>query len=48
MASMLMNYSVHMGVSRDVIRSAEHISSQTIHAVTSDEMARWNLARRVF
>ncbi len=48
MAQMLMSYSARMGVSRDIIRSAEHISSQTIHTVTPAEMARWNLAGRVF
>jgi hypothetical protein len=48
MAGMLMNYSSRMGVSRDLIRSAEHISSQTIHLITPGEMARWNLAGRAF
>jgi hypothetical protein len=48
MAGMLMRYSARMGVSRDLIRYAEHISSQTIHVVTSDEMARWRLASRAF
>jgi hypothetical protein len=48
MAGMLMNYSSRMGVSRDLIRFAEHISSQSIHLVTPGEMARWNLASRVF
>ncbi len=48
MAGMLMNYSSRMGVSRELIRYAEHISSQSIHVVTAGEMARWNLASRVF
>ena len=48
MAAYLEAYSAHMGVSRDLIRTAEHISSSQIHLVTSAEMARWNLARRVF
>ncbi|WP_294536849.1 hypothetical protein [uncultured Rhodoblastus sp.] len=48
MAGMLMNYSSRMGVSRDLIRFAEHISSQSIHLVTPGEMARWNLASRIF
>ena len=38
MAAMLMRYSSRMGVSRDLIRYAEHISSQTIHFVTP---AKW-------
>jgi len=48
MASHLMAYSVRMGVSRDLILTAEHISSSSIHVVTSSEMSRWNLASRVF
>jgi hypothetical protein len=48
MAGMLMRYSARMGVSRDLIRYAEHISSNSIHVVTSDEMARWRLAGRAF
>jgi hypothetical protein len=48
MAAHLMAYSASMGVSRDLIRTAEHISSSSIHLVTSSEMARWNLAGRVF
>jgi hypothetical protein len=48
MAGMLMRYSARMGVSRDVIRSAERVSSQSIHVVTGDEMARWRLAGRGF
>jgi hypothetical protein len=48
MAGMLMNYSSRMGVSSDLIRFAEHISSSSIHMVTPGEMARWNLASRVF
>jgi hypothetical protein len=48
MAAYLEAYSANMGVSRDLIRTAEHISSSQIHLVTSAEMARWNLARRVF
>jgi len=48
MAVMLMNYSSRMGISRDLIRSAEHISSQSIHLITPGEMARWNLASRAF
>jgi hypothetical protein len=48
MAAHLMAYSVRMGVSRDLIRTAEHISSSQLHLVTSAEMARWNLASRVF
>jgi hypothetical protein len=48
MAGMLMRYSVRMGVSRDLIRYAERISSQSIHMVTGDEMARWRLASRAF
>ena len=42
MAAYLEAYSAHMGVSRDLIRTAEHISSSQIHLVTSAEMARWN------
>ncbi len=41
MAAHLMAYSVRMGVSRDLIRTAEHISSSTMHMVTSSEMSRW-------
>jgi hypothetical protein len=48
MQNMLANYSARMGVSRDVIHSAEHISSQTIHIVTPAELARWRLASRNF
>ncbi|MBB4199155.1 hypothetical protein CCR94_15970 [Rhodoblastus sphagnicola] len=48
MAAHLMAYSVRMGVSRDLIRTAEHINSSSLHLVTSSEMARWNLASRVF
>ncbi len=48
MANLLMNYSSRMGISRELIRYAEHISSQKIHVVTPVEMARWNLATRVF
>ncbi len=48
MAKMLMKYSSRMGVSRDLIRTAEHISSQSIHLVTPGEMARWHLASRGF
>jgi hypothetical protein len=48
MAAHLMTYSARMGVSRDLIRTAEHISSSTLHLVTSSEMTRWNLASRVF
>lgn len=48
MAGVLMRYSSRMGVSRDLIRYAEHISSQSIHVVTADEMARWRLASRSF
>jgi hypothetical protein len=48
MAGMLMRYSVRMGVSRDLIRFAERISSNSIHVVTASEMARWRLASRSF
>ncbi len=48
MARLLIRYSSRMGVSGEVIRSAEHFPSQGIHLVTSGEMARWNLASRVF
>ncbi len=48
MAAMLMRYSARMGVSRDLIRSAERISSGTIHFVTPTEMTRWRLASRNF
>jgi hypothetical protein len=48
MAAMLMRYSARMGVSRDLIRYAERISSGTIHFVTPAEMARWRLASRNF
>jgi hypothetical protein len=48
MQNLLANYSARMGVSRDVIHSAEHISSQTIHIVTPAELARWRLASRNF
>jgi len=48
MANMLMRYSSRMGVSRDLIRFAERISSGSIHMVTSQEMAKWRLASRNF
>ena len=48
MARLLINYSSRMGVSGELIRSAEHYPSQGIHLVTPGEMARWNLAGRVF
>jgi len=48
MASLLANYSSRMGVSRDLIRYAEHISSQNIHVITPAELARWRLASRGF
>jgi hypothetical protein len=48
MAAQLMAYSASMGVSRELIRTAEHINSSQIHLVTPSEMARWNLASRVF
>jgi hypothetical protein len=48
MAAHLMAYSARMGVSRELILTAEHISSSSLHLVTSSEMSRWNLASRVF
>jgi hypothetical protein len=48
MAAHLMAYSARMGVSSELIRTAEHISSSTLHMVTPSEMSRWNLASRVF
>jgi hypothetical protein len=48
MAAMLMRYTARMGVSRDLIRSAEHVSSSRIHFVTPTEMSRWRLASRKF
>jgi hypothetical protein len=48
MAGLLANYSSRMGVSRDLIRYAEHISSQNIHVITPAELARWSLASRGF
>jgi hypothetical protein len=48
MAGLLANYSSRMGVSRDLIHYAEHISSQSIHVVTPAELARWRLASRGF
>jgi hypothetical protein len=48
MARMLARYSSRMGVSGDLIRYAEHISSQNIHTISPSEMARWNLASRNF
>jgi hypothetical protein len=48
LAAMLMRYSAGMGVSRDLIRYAERISSGSIHFVTPAEMARWRLASRSF
>jgi hypothetical protein len=48
MARMLTSYSQRMGVSGELIRSAERISSNRIHTVTAGEMARWRLASRNF
>jgi len=48
MAGLLANYSSRMGVSRDLIRYAEHIASQSIHVITPAELARWRLASRSF
>jgi hypothetical protein len=48
MAAQLKAYTARMGVSREVISAAEHISSSRLHLVTSSEMARWNLASRIF
>jgi hypothetical protein len=48
LAGALMRYSSRMGVSGDLIRFAERISSNSIHVVTADEMARWRLASRAF
>jgi hypothetical protein len=48
LAGALMRYSARMGVSGDLIRFAERISSNSIHVVTSNEMTRWRLASRAF
>lgn len=48
LARLLMRYSARMGVSAEVIRFAEHVSSGRIHIVTSAEMSRWRLAGRAF
>ena len=48
LAAMLARYSASMGVSRDLIRYAERISSGTIHFVTPAEMTRWRLASHKF
>jgi hypothetical protein len=48
LAGALMRYSIRMGVSRDLIRFAEHISANRIHVVTPAQLAQWRLASRSF
>ena len=48
MVSTLSKYTAMMGVSPDLIRSAEQISPDTIHIVTAAEMARWRLGSARF
>lgn len=48
MQRMLIRYSQSMGVSADLIRFAEKISSSRLHMVTPGEMAKWRLASRRF
>lgn len=44
----LANYASSMGVSRDMIYTAERISPENIHIVTPAELARWRLATPKF
>jgi hypothetical protein len=44
----LANYANAMGVSRDLIYTAERINPDNIHIVTSEEMRRWRLAAQKF
>jgi hypothetical protein len=48
LAGALMRYSSRMGVSRELIRFAEHISSNRIHVVTPSQLSQWRLASRSF
>ena len=48
LAGALARYSARMGVSRDLIRYAERISSNSIHVVTPAQMTQWRLASRSF
>jgi hypothetical protein len=48
MVDALANYAAQMGVSPTVIRSAERISPEEIHIVSSEELRRWRLASPKF
>ncbi len=48
LAHMLERYCRRMGVSSEVIRHAERVSSGSLHFITPREMRRWRLARRSF
>lgn len=48
MQRMLIRYAQSMGVSSDLIRFAEKISSNRLHMVSPGEMAKWRLASRHF
>lgn len=44
----LSNYANYMGISRDLIATAETISPDTIHIVSPEEMRRWRLGSTKF
>jgi hypothetical protein len=46
--SQLADYARRMGVSPDMIYTAEHVSPDNLHIVTSGEMRRWRLGGKEF
>jgi hypothetical protein len=48
MRAMLSRYSSEMGVSRSIIDNAERTSSDSIHVLSKDEIARWRLGQPKF
>jgi hypothetical protein len=48
MVGALADYAAQMGVSREVILTAEHISPDQIHILTAEELWRWRLASQQF
>lgn len=44
----LANYASSMGVSRELIYTAEKVEAERIHIVTTDELRRWRLGARKF
>jgi hypothetical protein len=48
LVSKLSDYAAEMGVSRDLITTAEKISPDKIHIVTASELRRWHVGTRNF